>query len=137
SADLIMQSSDHVRFYVHKSILSMSSPIFRDMFSLPQPADSELVEGLPVVCLAEEAQVLHNLLTMLYPIPSVIPDEYDKALDLLAVSHKYDMAAIQSSIRAEMKNKNLRPLTAAATFRAYGIASAKGLTPEMETAARL
>jgi len=90
-----------------------------------------------VVCLAEEAQVLHNLLTMLYPIPSVIPDEYDKALDLLAVSHKYDMAAIQSSIRAEMKNKDLRPLTAAATFRAYGIASAKGLTPEMETAARL
>jgi len=136
NADLIMQSSDHVPFYVHKSILSMSSPIFRDMFSLPQPADGEFVDGLPVVRLAEEAQVLHNLLTMIYPIPSVIPGEYDKALDLLAVSQKYDMVAIQSSIRAEMKN-NLRPLTAAATFRAYGIASAKGLSPETEAAARL
>ena len=138
SADVVLVSSDGVHFHVHKSILSVSSPFFHDMFSLPQPTDGgELVDGLPVVCLSEDAEVLRNLVTLLYPIPSVIPDDYDKALALLAASHKYDMAAVQSSIRAEMKNRDLCPLSSAATFRAYGFASAKGLTQEMESAARL
>jgi len=137
SADIIFHSSDGVYFHVHKSILSMSSPFFHDMFSLPQPPDSEHVEGLPVLHLSEDAEVLNNLISLLYPIPSVIPDDYDKALTLLAASHKYDMAGVQSSIRTEMKSKDLHPLTAAATFRAYGFASARGLTQEMESAARL
>jgi hypothetical protein len=138
NADVVLVSSDGVHFHVHKSILSVSSPFFHDMFSLPQPTDSgEFVDGLPAVCLSEDAEVLRNLVTLLYPIPSVIPDDYDKALALLAASHKYDMAAVQSSARAEMKNRDLRPLSSAATFRAYGFASAKGLTQEMESAARL
>jgi len=137
NADVILQSSDGVHFHVHKSILSMSSPFFHDMLSVPQPADSELVDGLLVVYLTEDAEVLHNLVTLLYPIPFVTPDDYDKALTLLSASHKYDMAAVQSSIRAKMKSKDLHPLTAAATFRAYCFASAKGLTQEMECVARL
>ena len=137
NADVVLVSSDDVHFHVHKSILSMSSAFFRDMFSLPQPTDSEFIDGLPAVRLSEGAEVLHKLVTLLYPIPSVIPDDYDKALALLAVSHKYDMAAIELSVRAEMKSRDLRPLTSAAIFRAYGFASVKGLTQEMESAARL
>lgn len=137
NADVVLVSSDDVHFHVHKSILSISSVFFRDMLSLPQPTDSEFIDGLPAIRLSEGAEVLHNLVTLLYPIPSVIPDDYDKALALLAVSHKYDMTAIQLSVRAEMKSRDLRPLTSAATFRAYGFASAKGLTQEMESAARL
>jgi hypothetical protein len=138
NADIVLLSSDGVPFHIHKSILAISSPFFHDMFSLPQPPDSEVVDKLPVVHLFEDAELLHDLITLLYPIPSEIPDsDYDKALALLAVSHKYDMAAVQSSIRSEMKSKDLRPLTAAAIFRAYGIASTKGLTQEMESAARL
>ncbi|KAI0253671.1 hypothetical protein BJV78DRAFT_1191208 [Lactifluus subvellereus] len=135
--DIIVQSSDLARFRVHKSILSMSSPFFRDMLSLPQPSDSELVDGLHVVHLSEDAEVLHSLITKLYPIPSEIPESCDKTLALLAALQKYDMTAVQSSVRAEMKSKNLLALTGTSTFRAYGIASAKGLGPEMETAARL
>jgi hypothetical protein len=135
-ADVVLLSSDGVPFRVHKSILSTSSPFFHDMFTLPQPPDNELVDGLPAVHLSEDADSLQHLVSALYPIPSMVPD-YEKALGLLAVSHKYDMASVQSSICAEMKNKNLHPLTAAATFRAYGFASTKGLTQEMENAARL
>ena len=69
------------------------------MFSLPQPPDNEVVDGLPVVHLSEDAEVLNSLLTMLYPIPSVMPDSYDKYLMLLAASQKYDMATVQSRIR--------------------------------------
>ncbi len=40
----------------------MSSSFFDDMFSLPQPLDNEVVDGLPVVRLSEDAEVLNSLL---------------------------------------------------------------------------
>ena len=87
-ADVIIQSCDLVNFRVHKRTLAMSSPFFYDMFSLPQPQPSneELVDGLPIVRLSEDAEVLNGLITMLYSIPSGLPDAYDKALTLLAAS---------------------------------------------------
>ncbi|KAH8985611.1 hypothetical protein EDB86DRAFT_2326361 [Lactarius hatsudake] len=95
-ADITIQSSDLVSFHVDKATLSMSSPFFADMFSLPQPSDNEVIDGLPIVRLSEDAEILDSLLKMLYPVPSVIPDSYDKALELLAASQKYDMASVQS-----------------------------------------
>ena len=47
------------------------------------------------------------------------------------------MAAVQSSIRAEIERGGVPPPSGAAAFLAYAIASAKGLIPEMEYAARL
>jgi len=76
------------------------------MFSLPQPSDQEVVDGLPVVRLSEDAEVLNCLLTMLYPITSMIPNSYDKTLMLLAASQKYDMDVVQSRIRAAVQGKN-------------------------------
>jgi hypothetical protein len=73
-ADVILQSSDLVSFRVHKSILAISSPFFNDLFSLPQPQHDTAVDGLPIVHMSEDAELLHSLLTLLYPIPSVIPD---------------------------------------------------------------
>ncbi|KAI9436796.1 hypothetical protein BJY52DRAFT_1421820 [Lactarius psammicola] len=72
-ADVILQSSDLVLFRVHKSILAISSPFFDDMFSLPQPPDGEVVDGLPVNTLA-----------------------------LLAAAQKYEMTTVQSTVRAEI-----------------------------------
>ena len=108
------------------------------MFSLPQPPleNDDIVDGLPVVQLSECAAVLLGLITMLYPIPTVIPDSYDKALDLLAASQKYDMSTVQSTIRSEMKSRNFTAPTGALAFRAYAVSSSHGLIPEMETAAR-
>ena len=137
NGDVIIQSCDFINFRVHKSVLSLSSPFFDDMFSLPQPPDQEVVGGLPVVRLSEDAEVLNCLLTMLYPISSMIPDTYDKTLMVLAASQKYDMDVIQSRIRAETQGKKLPMPTGAATFHAYAIASVKGLSPEKETLARL
>ncbi|KAI0253672.1 hypothetical protein BJV78DRAFT_160489 [Lactifluus subvellereus] len=135
--DVILQSSDGANFRVHKVILATSSPFFSDMFSLAQPSEDEIVDGLPVVRLPEDAEVLHSLATMLYPIPSVIPKSYDKVLDLLAASQKYDMVAVQSSIRTEVSQRTFLTLIGTGAFRAYAIASRKRLTPEMEKAAHL
>jgi len=135
--DIIIQSCDFINFRVHKLVLSLSSPFFRDMFSLPQPSNQEVVNGLPVVRLSEEAEVLNCLLTMLYPIPSMIPNSYDKTLVLLTASQKYDMDGIQSRIRADVQGKKLPMPTGAATFRAYAIANTGGLSLEKKTLARL
>jgi BTB/POZ domain len=147
-ANLILRSSDLVNFRVHKPVLAMASPFFKDLLSLPQPSDSESVDGLPVVQLTEDAELLHSLVSMLYPIPSVIPDSYDKVLYLLAACQKYDMGEVQSYIRAEVTSKRDRcdpwefpqlfdSHNTHSIFRTYAIASDKRLIPEMEDAARL
>ena len=137
NADIIIQSCDFINFRVHKLVLSLSSPFFNDMFSLPQPTDQEVVDGLLVVRLSEDADVLNRLLTMVYPIPSKIPNSYDKTLMLLAASQKYEMDGVQSRIRTEIQGKTLPMPTGAATFRAYAIASIGGLSSEKEMLARL
>jgi hypothetical protein len=104
------------------------------MFSLPQPVDGEVFDGLPVVHVSESSELLHSLLTLLYPIPSVLPDSYEKTLALLSVSQKYDMSTALSTVRSEIGRQ--LPTTEA-SFRAYAIASHEQLIPEMETAARL
>ena len=130
--DVILQSSDLISFRVHKSTMVISSPFFKDLFSLPQPHDGEVIDGLPVVHVSEDTEVLYSLLTLLYPIPSVMPGSYEKKLALLAASQKYNMDTVSSNVRREM----VLPTTEAA-FHAYAIASSKRLIPEMETAARL
>jgi hypothetical protein len=133
-ADVILQSSDLVSFRVHKLMLALSSPFFNDMFSLPQSCDGEVVDGLPVVHVSEGADLLQRLLTLLYPIPFVMPDCYDESLVLLAALQKYDMVKAKSSVRPTMQDQLPDTLDA---FHAYAIASCKQLIPEMEIAARL
>jgi hypothetical protein len=56
----------------------MVSPFFEDLLSLPQPSDSEIVDGLPVVQLPESSELLNSLISILYPIPTVMPNSYEK-----------------------------------------------------------
>jgi len=136
-ANLVIRSADLGKFRVHKSILAIVSPFFKDLFSLPQPSDSELADGLPVVQLSEDTELLNSLVSMLYPVRRVIPDSYEKVLNLLAACQKYDMVQVQSFIRAEV-NRGIFPAPVGTElFRAYAIAGGKGLIPEMEKAARL
>jgi hypothetical protein len=136
-ADIILRSSDQVNFRVRESFLAMSSESFEDLLSLSQPPDGELVDGLPVVQLSEDAGLLISLISLLYPISPVIPDSYEKVFALLAACQKYDMASIQSAIRAEIKRGAFPAPVGTEAFRGYAIASSMGLIPEMESAARL
>jgi hypothetical protein len=138
-ANIVIQSCNLVNFPVHQRTLAMSSPFFDDMFSLPQPqpSDKEVVNGLPVVRLPEDAEVLSGLITMLYPIPSGLPNTYDKALTLLATSQKYEMVGVQSRIRGEIQIRTFPTLTGAETFRSYAISSGGQLPSEAEKFAHL
>ncbi|KAH9021000.1 hypothetical protein EDB85DRAFT_2293628 [Lactarius pseudohatsudake] len=136
-ANIIVRSSDKVNFPVSKSVLAMSSPIFKDLLSLPQPPDDELVDGLPVIQLSEDADLLNSLISLLYPIPPIIPSSYEKVFALLAASQKYDMESVQSNIRDGIKLGRFPGPVEAEAFRACAIAGSMGLDPELENAARL
>ena len=115
----------------------MSSPFFKDLLSLPQPPDDELVDGLPVVQVPENADLLNSLVSLLYPAPPVIPRTYKQVFALLAACQKYDMVSMQSFIREEVKRGSFPEPDRTESFCAYGIASSMGLEPEMKHAARL
>jgi len=135
-ANIVIRSSDFVNFKVHKHVLAVASPFFKDLLSLPQPPDSESVDGLPVVQLSEDSELLSTLVSMLYHLHLVIPNSYDKVLYLLAACQKYEMASVQLSIRAGVSHGVFPKPNGAEAFSAYAIASGKGLIPEMENAAR-
>jgi hypothetical protein len=58
-------------------------------------------------------------------------------LNLLAACQKYEIVSVQSFIRAEINRGAFPVPKGAEAFRAYAIASTKGLIPEIEYAARL
>jgi hypothetical protein len=132
----------------------MTSAFFKDLLSLPQPSNSETLDGLPVVQLPEDSDLLNSLVSMLYPLHPVIPKSYekvlyllasfsavvpnpcDKVLFLLAACQKYDMVSVQSSIRTKVGRGEFPAPKGVEAFSAYVIASSQGLIPEMENAAR-
>jgi hypothetical protein len=67
----------------------------------------------------------------------MILNSYYKVFYLLAACQKYDMDSVLSSIRILVKCGMFPGPKGAEAFAAYAIASAKGLIPEMEDAARL
>jgi hypothetical protein len=87
-ANIIIRSSDFVYFRLHKSVLALVSPFFEDLLSLPQPSDGETFDGLPVLHLSEDSELLNSLVSILYPVRRVIPSSHEKVLfacDLSAV----------------------------------------------------
>ena len=88
--NLIIRSSDLVNFRVRKSVLAAASPFFKDLLSLPQPSDGEIVDGLPVVQMPEDSELLNSLVSNLYPIQTVLPSSYEKVSSeslLLIIDH--------------------------------------------------
>jgi hypothetical protein len=87
-ANIIIRSSDFVDFRVHKPVLAMASSVFKDLFSLPQPSDSESDDDFPVVKLSEDSELLHSLVSIIYPVPTVIPNSHEKVLYLLVTCRR-------------------------------------------------
>ncbi|KAI9441851.1 hypothetical protein H4582DRAFT_1935406 [Lactarius indigo] len=134
-ADIIVRTPDLTRFRLHKTILASSSSVLRNMFSLPQPPNSETIDGLPVVDISEDAELVRSLIAILYHISSDLPASYDRVLALLAAAQKYDMVTVQSFIRAEIARRPSPARNESEAFRIYAIASSSGLMSEMELAA--
>ncbi|KAJ6551381.1 hypothetical protein B0H19DRAFT_1236564 [Mycena capillaripes] len=62
----VVLQAESTQFRVHWSVLSLHSTFFRDMRSLPQPADQPSIEGCPVIQLHDSSVDVEHLLNALY-----------------------------------------------------------------------
>jgi hypothetical protein len=62
----IALQAESIQFRVYRGILAANSPVFKDMFSLPQPNEEELVEGCPVVTLHDSAVDMGHFLRAIH-----------------------------------------------------------------------
>jgi hypothetical protein len=123
-ADLIIESSDNVRFRVHRSLLALASPIFKSMLSLPQPlviTDMEHESALKdnVIPLPESNQVLTILLSCCDPRvqPNFSSLDFDCIVQTIHAGTKYDIGCI-----SPMLFHHLHYHVSKAPLRTYAIA---------------
>ncbi|KZT66639.1 hypothetical protein DAEQUDRAFT_767861 [Daedalea quercina L-15889] len=79
-------------FCVYRELLAKRSQVFRDLFSVPQPEDSQLISGCPVVHLSDTPAALKELFcALLYRKKYTHADdaELDVLLYRIRLAHKY------------------------------------------------
>ena len=122
-------------FRVHKFILSLASPVFKDMFAFPQPSNQNHNEQLdiPIVDVPDSPTVLDAILRFVYP--GVRPPAFtdlSTVSSLLFAADKYDIV----SMRPALKDA-LRSFIDAEPFRVYIVASRLGFMEEAKAAAKV
>lgn len=101
-SDLILISSDCMYFYTHKLLLSLVSPVFNTMLTLPPEQSQEVHDGRPCMTLSDKGKALQPLLSWCDPRCA------NKSLDLndlrvvLELADKYDMESITKQLDAVM-----------------------------------
>lgn len=110
SADIILRTCDDTKFYVHQLILSMASPIFRDMFVVGQSSvsgeDSGGNAAKPVVLITEDSAVIDRLLRFCYPVADpVVPLE--ELPEVMEAARKYDIGFIFEALKGTLYRDEL------------------------------
>lgn len=102
-SDMLLLSSDDVKFCVHRCILAAASPFFEHMFALPQPPDDPTnEERRPVIPVSEPSSTVHTLLRFVYPVPHPTTSSLDELSNILGVAVKYDFLGVISSLRKQL-----------------------------------
>ena len=123
-ADIILRSADGQEFRVQKSILSIASPVFRDMFTFPQPPSPE-PSPIPVVDMYEAGNVLDVFLRCLYPVPKPVIKDFGLLEALIAAAEKYEAGVVLEMVKPwlvipeNLRRDPLRVYTIACTSTAF------------------
>jgi len=128
-ADVVIRAAGARDFRVHKVILSLVSPVFKDMFTLPQPT-SDIV---PHVDVQESPETWSNILHTIYPMPNPTIDNLDDLESLLLAAKKYE---VQFIIDVHKKGFENWEFIKEDPFRLYGIAYACGFEDQAKYVAR-
>ena len=131
-ADVIIRAAGTLDFRAHKFILSFVSPVFKDMFTVPQPP-TDTPDTLPHVDVDESADTWKNILRTIYPMPHPIIDDLDDLESLLLAAKKYEMQPL-----IDVHKKGLENMTFVQEdpLRLYAIACACGLEDQAKSVAR-
>ncbi|KLO06530.1 hypothetical protein SCHPADRAFT_687638 [Schizopora paradoxa] len=95
--DVVLESSDGIRFRLDSAVLKAASTVFRDMFAFPR--DPNEAADAPIV-LTEDAIVLAFIFHCVFPTASQ-PDlqTYDDVWTVLKTAEKYDMPCVVKILR--------------------------------------
>ena len=119
-------------FWVHKLVLTLASPTFKDMFGLPQPLDAPKPANIDVVEVTDPPRALDLILRFIYPFPPPNVDSLDLLFEGLLISDKYNIEGVRAELRIRLTNfMDEHPL------RVYAIASRFGFEAEAEAASSL
>ncbi|KAJ7109632.1 hypothetical protein C8R43DRAFT_1079683 [Mycena crocata] len=89
--DIILQVQS-TQFRVNRDILAKHSPVFRDLFSVPQPPHQGTVEGCHVVQLSDAAEDWALLLDVLYePFQHSAMPSFNVLAAMLRLGRKYEI----------------------------------------------
>ena len=122
----------HRDFRVHKLILSLASPVFRDMFGIPQPRANELNADIEIIEMTDPPRALDLVLRLIYPFPPPTVDSLDLLVEGLVITDKYNIEGARARLR-----EPLNRFIGEAPLRVYAIASRFGFNEEAEAASSL
>jgi hypothetical protein len=127
-ADVILRAThgtDSRDFQVHKAFLSFASPVFRDMFKLPQPPSP----ASNVVDVADPPRALGLVLRYIYPSAASPVVDLSVLPEALIIADKYDIEVARVRLRSSLKK-----FTKSEPLRTYAIACRLGFEDEMKIA---
>jgi hypothetical protein len=138
-ADIIIRSPDSSHFVVPKIYIINSSPTLGELIGriLDYPGDSNTDASLPVVQLPESGEVLHCLLTFVFPVTPLVPSTHEEIMELLSVAQKYQMGSVLIHIRDRIAQHHPLPTRLEPALHIYALAQKYGLRPEALRAARI
>ncbi|KAF4615852.1 hypothetical protein D9613_012381 [Agrocybe pediades] len=106
----VVLQAEKTQFRVHRSVLSLHSSVFRDMFSAPLLHGDSTVDGCPLVIVQDTSMDWENILSVLYrgyQMYETVDDfPIDMLISMLRVGRKYALTHLVLSatrrLRAEL-----------------------------------
>lgn len=140
-ADLILRSLDFHDLRVPSIYIVSSSAVLDELIQksldFSGASYSEGPLALPVVQLPESGEILHRLLTFIFPVTPLVPSTLEETMELLSVAQKYQMNSVLVHIRAITAPHNPLPTRLTPALRVYGLARKYGLRTELLRSARI
>ncbi|KAJ3515222.1 hypothetical protein NLJ89_g1898 [Agrocybe chaxingu] len=144
-ADIVLRSSDKepVDFRAFKLLLSLASPFFSEIFTLPQPSsplvypDTGSSDGIPIIQMSEDKETLQILLGLCFPVSVHAHPRISSVQQLQKVAEaaiKFEMQGVQNHLKSEIVSPRF---VEAQPLRVFAIAYRYGWDTEARKAARL
>jgi len=123
-------------FRIHKLLLSLASPVFKQIFSLPQPTSDDSMKStvaqVEIVEVTDPADALDIVLRMIYPFtPPSFNGSLDTLVECLVIADKYDIRGVKSRLRGVLGR-----VDSARSLRVFAIAARFGFPMLMDSASR-
>ena len=139
-ADFILRSIDSHHLRIPKCYIVNSSPVLAELIRnvlVPPDAAPAEASSLPVVQLPETGEILHSLLTFVFPVTPIIPPDTEGTMELLSVAQKYQMNSVLAHIRSIVAQESPLSARPETSFYTYALAQKYGLRQEALQAAQI